>query len=68
MRGSKMEEKMKVLTLTQLLRLTRSELFGLLAANAAEREMSPEGSVERHNAEANLHKIRWAIARGDFMP
>jgi len=63
-----MEETMKVLTLTELLRLTRIELCGLLAEIAAELHILPEGSPERHNAEANLHKIRWALARGDFSP
>ncbi len=59
---------MQVLTLTELLCMTRTELFGLLAENAAELGIQPEGSPERHNAEANLHKIRWALARGDFAP
>ena len=59
---------MKVLTLTELLRMTRTELCGLLAEIASGMANLPEGSPERFNAEASLHKIRWALARGDFTP
>lgn len=61
-------EDMKILTLTELLRMTRAELFGLLTEVAAMLAELPEGSPERHIAEANLHKIRWALARSDFSP
>ena len=59
---------MRVLTLTELLRLTRIELFGLLTEITNVMSDLPEGSLELHNAHANLHKIRWALARGDFSP
>ena len=59
---------MKVLTLTELLRMTRTELCGLLSEIWSAMGDLPEGSPERHNAEANLLKIRWALARGDFAP
>lgn len=59
---------MKVLTLTELLRLTRTELCGLLAEIASGMANLPEGAPERFNAEANLHKIRWALARSNFSP
>ncbi len=59
---------MNALTLTELLRMTRTELLGPLAANAAELAASPNGLAERHNADANLRKIRWALARGEFAP
>jgi hypothetical protein len=59
-----MEELMTVLTLTELLRMTRAELLALFAVIAASLVELPEGSPERHNGEANLLKIRWALARG----
>jgi hypothetical protein len=59
---------MKVLSLIQLLRMTRTELLTLLTEIAASRADLPDGSPERHHAEANVHKIRWALARGDFSP
>lgn len=59
---------MNVLTLTELLRMTRGELLALLGENADTLTDLPEGFPERHDALANLHKIRWALARGDFSP
>jgi hypothetical protein len=63
-----MEETMRVLTLTELLHLTRTELCALLTEIATGMTDLAEGTPELHNAHANLHKIRWALARGDFSP
>jgi len=38
----------------------------LLGEIAASLTNLPEGSPERYNAEANLLKIRWALARRAF--
>ena len=59
---------MRVLTLTELLRLTRTELCTLISEISSGMADLPEGSPELHNAHANLHKIRWALARGNFSP
>ena len=59
---------MKILTLTELLRMTRIELCALLTEIANAMNDLPEGSPDRFTGEANLHKIRWALARGDFSP
>jgi hypothetical protein len=63
-----MEEKMRVLTITELMRLTRIELCQLAARIANELPSFPEGSVERANAAANLRNIRFVLARRDFSP
>lgn len=59
---------MRVLTLTELLRMTRLELCGLLVEITNAMGGLCEGSPERFNAQANLSKIRWALARRDFSP
>jgi hypothetical protein len=63
-----MEETMRVLTLTELMRLTRTELCALAAQVTSELPTLPEGSPERDNALTNLRNIRWALARRDFSP
>jgi hypothetical protein len=63
-----MEEKMRVLTLTELMRLTRTELCALLARIISELATLPEGSAERANALVNFVNIRTALARRDFSP
>jgi hypothetical protein len=63
-----MEEKMRVLTLTELLRLTRTELCRLFTQVTNELASFPEGSPERYIALMNLRNIRWALARRDFSP
>jgi hypothetical protein len=63
-----MEETMRVLTLTELLRLTRTELCGLLTQITSEFSKFPEDSPERDNALTNLRNIRLALARRDFSP
>jgi hypothetical protein len=59
---------MRVLTINELLRLTRTELCGLLARITAELPTYPEGSPQRTTACINLRNIRWALARCDFSP
>jgi hypothetical protein len=63
-----MEETMRVLTLTELMRLTRVELCSLLTQITNELSTFPEGSAERDNALTNLRNIRWGLARRDFSP
>jgi hypothetical protein len=68
-RGQKlMEEKMRVLTINELLRMTRKELCGLAAHIAARLPTYCEGSAARTAAHINLRNIRWALARRDFSP
>ena len=68
-RGQKlMEETMRVLTITELLRLTRKELCELAARITAVLPHYPEGSPELVNALTNLRNIRCALARRDFSP
>jgi hypothetical protein len=67
-RGRTMEETMRVLTITELMRLTRIELCQLAARIANELPSFPEGSAERANAEATLRNIRFVLARRDFSP
>jgi len=59
---------MRVLTLTELMRLTRTELTGLLQRVTNELPDFPEGSAERHNAIMTLRNIRTALTRRDFSP
>ncbi len=59
---------MQVLTLTELMRLTRTELCGLAAQITNALMQLPEGSPDRNNALINLTNIRAALARRDFSP
>ena len=59
---------MRVLTLTELMRLTRTELCGLFTQITNELSKFPEGSPERDNTLTNLRNIRWVLARRDFSP
>ena len=54
---------MRVLTMGELLRMTRKELCDLAARITAELPHYPEGSPELANALTNLRNIRWALAR-----
>jgi hypothetical protein len=63
-----MEETMRVLTLTELMRLTRTELCGLAARITAELPTLREGSPQRTAAYINLRNIRWALSRRDLSP
>ncbi|MHB8267488.1 hypothetical protein [Bradyrhizobium sp.] len=59
---------MRVLTLTELMRLTRTELCGLFTQITSELRTFPEGSPERDTALTNLRNIRCALARRDLSP
>lgn len=59
---------MRVLTLNELMRLTRTELCGLAAQITNTLTQFPEGSPDRDNALTNLRNIRWVLARRDFSP
>jgi hypothetical protein len=63
-----MEETMRLLTLTELMRLTRIELCALAAQITNALPGYPEGSPEREAAQINLRNVRWALARRDFSP
>src|SRR5258708_885299 len=63
-----MEETMRVLTLNELMRLTRTELCGLLAQITAVLPTFREGSPQRTAAYINLRNIRAVLARRDFSP
>jgi hypothetical protein len=69
-RGRKLtEETMRVLTINELLRLTRKELCALAARITTALSHYPEGSAEHTNALINLRNIRWVLARRrDFSP
>ena len=59
---------MRVLTLTELMRLTRIELCALAAQITNALADYPEGSIERDNALTNLRNIRSTLARRDLSP
>jgi hypothetical protein len=53
-----MDETMRVLTINELLRLTRTAVYGLLTGITAELAIYPERSPERTDAQINLSNIR----------
>jgi hypothetical protein len=59
---------MRVLAPTELIRMTRTELYDLLTRITNAFPDFPEGSPERHNAVTNLRNIRTMLARRDFSP
>jgi hypothetical protein len=63
-----MEEAMRVLTINELMRLTRIELCDLVNRITTELPKLPEGSSERANAFASLRNIRYVLARRDYSP
>lgn len=63
-----MEETMRVLTINELMRLTRTELCGLAAKITTALPTFREGSPERVAACINLRNIRAILARRDFSP
>jgi hypothetical protein len=63
-----MEETMRVLTINELMRMTRTELCGLAARITAELPTFREGSPQRTAACINLRNIRFVLARRDFSP
>jgi hypothetical protein len=62
------EETMRVLTINELMRLTRIELCALAAQITNALAGFPEGSTERLDAQINLRNIRVVLARRDFSP
>jgi len=54
---------MRVLSQTELYRLSRAELMALLRRISAELAYLSEGSIELRNAHTNLLNIRRALAR-----
>lgn len=54
---------MRVISQTELSRLSRTELMTLMRRIICELPVLREGSVELRNAHANLQNIRWAIAQ-----
>jgi hypothetical protein len=63
-----MEENMRVLTLTELLRLSRIELCDLAARITNALPDYPERSEGYANARINLRNIRHVLARRDLAP
>lgn len=54
---------MRVLTISELLRLTRKKLCDLAAHITVALSNYHEGSAEHANALTNLRNIRWVLAR-----
>jgi hypothetical protein len=63
-----MEEIMRVLTLNELMRLTRMELCDLMVQITNALRTYPEGSVERQNAITNLRNIARILANRELSP
>jgi hypothetical protein len=63
-----MEETMEVLTMTELMRLTRAELCGLESRVRITMPAHPEGSPERNNAVRNLRNIRRVLTWYNLAP
>jgi hypothetical protein len=63
-----MEETMRLLTIIELMRLTRIELYDLSTRITSALPHFSEGSVEWQNAVINLRNIRSILARRDFSP
>ena len=59
---------MRAYSLTELMNLTRNELFKLHRQNADALAQLPEGSPERFTALATLRDIRRVLARRQFAP
>jgi hypothetical protein len=59
---------MRVLTIIELMSLTRTELCSLAAQTTAALPTFREGSPQRTTAHINLRNIRWVLARRDFSP
>ena len=61
--GTEKEKTMRVISQSELLRATRTELHAMLRKIAAELSSLPEASHELRIAHVNLHNIRAALAR-----
>jgi hypothetical protein len=63
-----MEETMRVLTINELWRLTRTELSRLAQRIATKLATYPEGSPARTAALVSLRNIRYVLSRRDPAP
>jgi hypothetical protein len=63
-----MEETMRVLTINELMRLTRIELCDLAQRITNELPKFAAGSPERTTALTNLRNVRYVLARRDYSP
>ena len=63
-----MEERMRVLSISELWRLTRRELSELASRVSSDLAHYAEGSAEHANALINLRNIRYVLARRGFTP
>ena len=59
---------MRILPITELMRLTRIELAGLATKMANKAMQCPEESPKRAYALINLRNIRYVLARRDLTP
>ena len=59
---------MRAYTLTELMKLTRAELFALHRQIADPLALLPDGCPERFTALATLRDIRRVLSRGEFAP
>lgn len=59
---------MRVLTINELMRLTRTELCRLYSQITSQILSLPDGSPDRDTALNTLANIRIALARRDFSP
>ena len=59
---------MEVLTINELMRLTRIELCNLVQRITNELPQLAERSPERANALTSLRNIRYVLARRDYAP
>ena len=59
---------MRVLTINELMRLTRIELCGLVNRITNELPKFPDSSPERANALTSLRNIRYVLTRRDYSP
>jgi hypothetical protein len=67
-RPETMEKTMRILTLNELMRLSKIELCDLAARITNTLPDFLDGSAERANAVVNLRNIRTMLARRDFAP
>jgi hypothetical protein len=63
-----MEEVMRIRALTELMRLSRTELFDLAALITTMLPHYPEHSPDRFGADTNLRNIRKELLRREWSP
>jgi len=61
--GTEKEKTMRIISQSELLRATRTELHAMLRKIAADLSSLPVGSHELRIAHVNLHNIRAVLAR-----